>query len=135
MLGENYDHLYIEGVRHFNAHDFFEAHEVWEEIWAKTMGRDQLFYKGLIHAAVALHHLGNHNLRGARKVWGSCRQYLDPYSPKHLGLDVAQFLDRLRECFAGIDQVGDVPTPSSLTAAQIPRIELDPPPSCDETQP
>ena len=43
--------------------------------------RLRLFYKGLIQAAVALHHFGNGNIRGARKVYRSSRGYLEPYRP------------------------------------------------------
>ena len=64
MPNGTYEAEYLQGIEHFNAREFFEAHEVWEDIWARTTGRHQLFYKGLIHAAVALHHFGNRNVRG-----------------------------------------------------------------------
>jgi hypothetical protein len=120
-----FDADYVRGVEHFNAHEFFEAHEAWEDVWARTSGRDQLFYKGLIHAAVALHHFGNGNLRGARKVWGSCLRYLTPYTPHHLGLDLEAFLARMRACFADLDAAGEPLLSVPLDEAQIPRIALD----------
>jgi predicted metal-dependent hydrolase len=127
MTPNGYDPDYLQGIEHFNAHQFFEAHEVWEDVWARTTGINHLFYKGLIHAAVALHHFGNGNLHGAAKVWGSCLKYLSPYQPRHLGLDVEQFLKSLQHCFAPIEA-----TPGRLPAAkldenQIPTISLDPP--------
>src|SRR5216117_1432282 len=100
MIGTPYEAEYLQGIEHFNAHDFFEAHEVWEDIWARTSGPSQLFYKGLIHAAVALHHYGNRNFRGAHKVLGSCLKYLTPYSPRYMGLDLEAFLCQMRRCFA-----------------------------------
>src|SRR5262245_9895932 len=121
----NYEPEYLRGIEHFNAHEFFEAHEVWEDIWARTTGRNQLFYKGLIHAAVALHHFGNRNVKGARKVWGSCSQYLTPYGPRHLGLDVAEFLAQLQRCFAPLADAAC--QAAELQENLIPRIELDPP--------
>ena len=99
---------------------------MWEDIWARTSGRDQLFYKGLIHAAVALHHFGNRNLRGARKVWGSCCHYLTPYTPKHLGLDVVIFLAQLRQCFANLEEFETNSDPVELDESKIPQITLDP---------
>ena len=75
-----YDPLYLQGVAYFNACEFFEAHEVWEDLWKNYSGDLRLFYKGLIQAAVALHHFGNGNIRGARKVYRSSRGYLDAVS-------------------------------------------------------
>jgi uncharacterized protein len=129
MPDGDYETEYIQGIEHFNAHEFFEAHEVWEDIWARTTGRNQLFYKGLIHAAVALHHFGNRNLRGARKVWGSCSQYLTPYAPHHLGLNVEQFLEQMHQCFAGLTVTDADPAAIELDESKIPQIQLDPAPT------
>lgn len=122
----SYEPEYLAGIDHFNAHEFFEAHEVWEDIWARTSGTNQLFYKGLIHAAVALHHYGNGNLHGARKVWGSCRQYLAPYGPRRLGLDVARFLECMQTCFGPLEQPQHAAGGRELIEDRIPTITLDP---------
>jgi predicted metal-dependent hydrolase len=129
MSDPHYETEYLQGIEHFNAHEFFEAHEVWEDIWARTSGRDQLFYKGLIHAAVALHHFGNRNLRGARKVWGSCRQYLTPYAPNHLGLDVESFLAEMSDCFVDLEVLDTVPGSVDLDESKIPHLVVEPAPS------
>ena len=131
MTNGPYEPEYLKGIEYFNHGEFFEAHEIWEAIWARTSGREQLFYKGLIHAAVALHHFGNSNLRGARKVWGSCRQYLTPYGPKHLGLNVGAFLDRMHQCFAGLEQSEGRTSDVELDESKIPQIALDPAPSAN----
>ena len=94
----------------------------------RTHGPDRLFYKGLIHAAVALHHLGNGNTRGAGKVFGSCTRYLDPYQPVYLGLHVAAFLLELCRCFAGLEGAGASEAPPAIERSQVPTIALDPSP-------
>ena len=127
-----YEAEYIEGVAHFNAREFFEAHEAWEDIWAKSSGPNQLFYKGLIHAAVALHHFGSQNLAGARKVFGTCIKYLTPYAPQHLGLDVETFLSEMKTCFAGAVNPTEPSGAADLDESQIPTISLDPPPDSPE---
>ena len=99
---EAYDPLYLQGIAYFNACEFFEAHEVWEELWKNYSGELRLFYKGLIQAAVALHHFGNGNIRGARKVYRSSRGYLDAYGPACVGLDVEKFLAQFDACFAEV---------------------------------
>jgi len=87
MAETAHDPRYLEGIEHFNKCDFFEAHEVWEELWADTQGPPRRFYQGLIQVAVCLHHFGNGNIRGAKKLYHGCRGYLEAYSPKYLDLD------------------------------------------------
>lgn len=125
MTEPDYDKEYLTGIDHFNRHEFFEAHDAWESLWARTRGPDQLFYKGLIHAAVALHHFGNENFRGARKLLGSCTKYLQPYSPRHLGLDVAEFVAAMQSCFGRLaDPAADPASAVALDRERVPNIEL-----------
>src|SRR5579863_3739054 len=90
---------YLEGVRLFNAEDFFESHEVLEELWSETPDERKRFYQGLIQAAVALLHFGNGNLGGAKKVYLTSRRYLEAYRPVFEGLDVDRFLQNMEFCF------------------------------------
>ena len=50
----DYDPLYLKGIEFFNACDYFEAHEAWEELWTDYRGELRRFYQGLIQVAVAL---------------------------------------------------------------------------------
>jgi predicted metal-dependent hydrolase len=120
-----YDPLYLQGIEHFNACDYFESHESWEELWTEYRGEARKFYQGLIQAAVALYHFGNGNLRGARKLHGSVHGYLDPYLPRYLGLDLVRFLREFDASLAGV--VAGDPAPS-LDPELLPEIHLDPPP-------
>ena len=45
-----YDPRYLAGILHFNRGDYFEAHEVWEDLWHDKAGPDRRFYQGLIQA-------------------------------------------------------------------------------------
>ena len=112
----DYDALYLKGIEHFNACDYFEAHEVWEEVWTEYRGPSRKFYQGLIQAAVALHHYGNGNIRGAKKVFQSSRKYLEEYRPVHMGLDLDKFLPQFEGCFAEV----------MASEEEFPNIELDP---------
>ncbi len=51
---------------------------------------------------MALHHFGNGNLRGARKLYYSSRAYLEPYRPAHLGLNLEQLMADMERCFAAV---------------------------------
>ena len=116
MADSEYDPLYLQGIEHFNACDFFEAHEVWEEIWTNYQGPSRKFYQGLIQVAVALHHFCNGNIRGAKKLYASSRAYLEPYRPRHLGLNLDKLFDDFARCCAEI----------VASEEQFPQIEIDP---------
>jgi predicted metal-dependent hydrolase len=124
---QDYDPLYLQGIAYFNACEFFEAHEVWEDLWKSYSGDLRLFYKGLIQAAVALHHFGNGNIRGARKVYRSSRGYLDQYRPVCLGLDVEKFIAEFDACFAEVAASQEEFPQIDITPELIPEITLDPP--------
>jgi hypothetical protein len=119
--------LYLQGIAYFNACEFFEAHEVWEELWKDYSGELRLFYKGLIQAAVALHHFGNGNIRGARKVYFSSRNYLAQYRPICCNLDLEQFLAQFDACFAVVAASTEEYPKIDIDPEQIPEIVLDPP--------
>jgi predicted metal-dependent hydrolase len=116
MSASDYDPRYLEGIEHFNKCDFFEAHEVWEELWADTSGERRRFYQGLIQVAVCLHHFGNGNIRGAKKLYFGCRGYLEAYVPHYLGLDVDALLAQLEVCCREILE----------SQEEFPRIEIVP---------
>lgn len=124
---EPYDPLYLQGIAWFNACEFFEAHEVWEELWKNYSGELRLFYKGLIQAAVALHHFGNGNIRGARKVYRSSRGYLNEYRPTCVGLDLEKFLAEFDACFAEVAASQEEYPHIEINPELIPEITLDPP--------
>jgi predicted metal-dependent hydrolase len=116
MESTDYDPLYLEGIAHFNACDFFEAHESWEELWTDYQGPLRKFYQGLIQAAVALHHFGNGNIRGAKKLYFGSLGYLEPYRPVQQGLNLDKFLGEMTRCFA----------PVIAAEEAFPQIEVDP---------
>jgi hypothetical protein len=60
---------YLRGIELFNAARFFEAHEVWEELWLPAEGTERQFLHALIQTAAALHHVQRGNLKGAASVW------------------------------------------------------------------
>ena len=134
-MAEVYEPLYLQGIEYFNRCDFFEAHEVWEEVWQEYQGPSRKFYQGLIQVAVCLHHFGNGNTRGARKLYHSSRNYLEPYQPTHMGLDVSKLLSEMERCCAGIlSSTEDYPS-VELIPDLIPEIHLDPPPPTETEMP
>ncbi len=71
------DPRFTKGCEHFNAREYFEAHEVWEDMWVEETGVRHAFLQCLIQVAVALHHAGNNNWNGTRKLCASALGYLE----------------------------------------------------------
>ncbi len=69
--------LFVDGVQYFNEKDFFECHEVLEEMWRHARGEKSRFYQGLIQAAVCLYHWSNGNFDGARRLAQTALEKLD----------------------------------------------------------
>lgn len=98
------DERFIRGIKLFNSEEFFECHEVIENLWLATDNEYKNLYKGVIQAAVALYHLKRGNVRGARKLYGTSGKYLRKYIPMALGLNVEKLLSDLKICFEGNNQ-------------------------------
>ena len=86
------DERYVKFFALFNERDFYECHEVLEDLWMETADGNRLYYQGLIQTATAFYHLENGNLAGARKLFESGLAYLDPYPEQTLQFDRQQFV-------------------------------------------
>lgn len=80
------------GLELFDDGRYLAAHELFEELWEETEGPEADFFKGLIQAAIALHHFETGNLDGASKLYTGHRRCLSSYLPTHAGLDLERFL-------------------------------------------
>ena len=123
-----YDPRYLAGVLLFNAQDYFEAHEVWEDLWAEAHGEERRFYQGLIQAAVGLCHFGNGNLGGAAKLYRSARDYMERCGSPLLGLDTSAFWAQMERCFRPVLGPGPPDRAAQPDPGLLPVIELRPPP-------
>jgi predicted metal-dependent hydrolase len=124
----DYDPRYLAGILFFNRRDFFEAHEVWEDLWHETSGPERRFIQALIQAAVALFHFGNGNVRGAARLYRSSLDYMKPYFPAYLGLDVAAFWERMGQCCAALLTAAEPPRDARPEETLMPTIVLEPAP-------
>lgn len=125
---ETYDPRFLAGIVLFNAGDFFEAHELWEDLWAEAHGTERRFYQGLIQAAVGLCHFSNGNLAGAAKLYRSSRDYMSACGERFGGMDLTDFRARMERCFGPVL----VPSPDRATRPDpglVPVIRLDPEPA------
>ena len=81
-----------EGIALFNRGQFFDCHEALEEVWLQSYGDRKKFLQGLIQVAVALHHLRNGNLAGARRLLAAAVEKLSGPVPDSETIDVDALL-------------------------------------------
>jgi predicted metal-dependent hydrolase len=124
-LVTDYPAQYREGLRLFNEEEFFDAHDIWEELWAETQGEEKKFIQGLIQASVALFHFGNENFGGAKKLYHSSRKYLEPYGDDYMGLELGRFLADFQICFRElIENAEAYPTTVFLKDELVPKMHV-----------
>jgi predicted metal-dependent hydrolase len=88
----------VEGLLLFNKGRFYDAHEVWEDLWrATTDPALRISYQGLIQAAVGLHHLGRRNRTGAESQLGKSIRNLQAGAGHATGLDIEGLIRDLTE--------------------------------------
>lgn len=119
----DFQEQYREGLRLFNEEDFFECHEVFEELWSESQGDDRKYLQGMIQAAVALFHFGNENFGGAKKLYLSALQRLQPLPAMYMSIDLARFLADFEVCFQELlANTEDYPTTVALRDELVPKI-------------
>ena len=92
----DYHRLYYTFFWHYHRKEYWEAHEVLEELWQTQREND--FYHGLIQIAAIMHQLERGKVRGARKLATSAKRYLQPFAPARDEVDVQRVLDWLQCC-------------------------------------
>lgn len=103
-----YDPLYAAFLVYFNRdRDYFECHEVLEELWLKR-DKDPR-YKGLLQVAVGLYHFRNGNVRGGRKMMVSALAKLDHLQEHALGICMGKLADEVRQYAERLKRYGEEP--------------------------
>jgi uncharacterized protein len=118
--------LYHDGITLFNEHEFFEAHEVWEDIWHMAFGLKHEFYQGMIQCAVALEHYRRSNPRGVVSLYRSYNEHFKDVPAKFMGLDVRQFLAAMESVLEPVIAASPLPQRGEiqLDVARTPKITL-----------
>src|SRR6266850_1146513 len=80
-----------QGIAEFNSCSFFECHDLLEDLWHDTRGRDRLFLQGLIQVSVGFYHFLNSNYKGAASQFTRGLGKLDGYRPSYRGLELGRF--------------------------------------------
>ncbi len=107
------------GIACFNARDFYECHEVLEDVWLAETGPRKLFLQSIIHFAVAFYHEGRGNPVGALRQLRKAIAKLAPYLPDFEEVDTSRLFDEGLRCLAAIEQ-------GERIGAELPLIHLVP---------
>src|SRR4051812_45164457 len=78
------------GIELFNAGEFFECHEVLEDLWRPCQGEERFFLQALIHYAVGFYHHQQGNPLGAELQLRKGLRKLAGYLPAFQGVNTAR---------------------------------------------
>ncbi len=90
----------------FNAREFFECHESLEAIWNAEPGPIRTLYKGILQVGVGCYHLLRSNYRGATIKLQSGADYLEPFAPRCMGIEVGRLIADARKLRAALVALG-----------------------------
>ena len=110
----NPDSLFREGLILFNAAQFFEAHEVLEDVWRAAPEPERKFLQGLIQIAVALHHHSTGNVIGCRSLLQRGLRNLAPYPDRHSRVELALFRDAVEQWRLALESQQSLPALPSI---------------------
>jgi len=88
MNSSEKEEKFERGLRHFNAREFFEAHEVWEEVWLVEAEPEKTFLQGIIQIAAAFHHYRRGNTDGAETLLAAGIVKITRFPADHRGLAI-----------------------------------------------
>lgn len=145
----------LRGIEQFNRREYFECHETLEALWLaeRAQGRaylgsdsygarttnpgtkgyvycDQL-YKGILQVGVGCYHLLRGNYRGAILKLQSGSDYLGPFVPRCMGVEVGELVARAQRLRAAILALGPEHL-ADVDLALLPQVRLsqDRSPNC-----
>lgn len=106
------------GIELFNRGEFFDAHEVLEDVWRAAPAGEKKFLQGIIQVAVALYHFGNGNSMGARSVLRRAFRNLSRYPEGFAGVHLAGLLDSISDWQRAMDEGTAVPPPPKIVVGE-----------------
>ena len=84
------DSLFI-ALNLFNNHEWYEAHDAFEEIWNTVDGDVRQVIQGILQVSVSQFHLSKGNLNGATILLGEGLGRIKPRTKINLGIDLEAF--------------------------------------------
>src|SRR5271163_3794242 len=92
-----------EGLRLYQAGEFFAAHETWESVWLESQEPEKMFLQGLIQVTAAFHHLHRNNPLGTSLLLKAALARLDRYPAHFGGISLDVLCNDIREWLQSLD--------------------------------
>ncbi len=118
------DELFKKGVEFFNKGYYFEAHDVFEEIWMDARGKSRPFYQGLVQLATGFYHFRMANLKGAQSQLKKGCGKLEAFAPQYQMVSVSKLLRSVSACLEQIEAARTGDGPCVNLDEKIPKIFL-----------
>ncbi len=95
-----------EGLRLFNAGEYFEAHEALENAWNAEKGKVRDLYRGILQIAVVYLHITRGNYNGAVKVYERSQKWLKDWPAVCRGIKVDELRRNAETVIKEVKRVG-----------------------------
>ena len=95
-----------EGIRLFNAGEYFEAHEALENAWNAETGKVRDLYRGILQIAVVYLHITRANYDGAMKVYDRSQRWLKDWPEICRGIQVGELRKNAEAVIAEVQRLG-----------------------------
>jgi rubrerythrin len=95
-----------EGLRLFNAGEYFEAHEALEQAWKEEKADIRNLYRGILQIAVVYLHITRGNYNGAVKVHARSQRWLKDWSRICRGIDVGELRENAEAVIREVTRLG-----------------------------
>ena len=127
----------LAGIALFNQREYFACHEVLEDAWNVELGRKPAplsvvrppdgrcanLYKGILQVGVGCYHLLRHNYKGALIKLQTGTDYLEPFAPMCMQVDVARLIADARRLRVAVAAAGPADT-DPVDRALLPIIQM-----------
>ncbi|MDT7816852.1 MAG: uncharacterized protein QOH35_2183 [Acidobacteriaceae bacterium] len=100
-----------EGLRLYDAAEFFAAHEAWESVWLPAQEPEKTFLQGLIQVTAAFHHLRRENRLGTSRLLRAALGRLELYPQDFGGISVDLLRDDIRVWLQALEMDAPAPQP------------------------
>lgn len=95
-----------EGLRLFNAGEYFEAHESLETAWNAETGEVRNLYQGILQVAVTYLHITRGNYNGALKVYARSQRHLKDVADVCQGIQVEKLRRDAKAVIQEVQRLG-----------------------------